>query len=179
VAEGRWVAHPPGYALFVMLGRLFHACGFAPYLSVQLSSVSLSVAGLFALYRLMRQVVDPFPARALTAAAAFSWLTLLNVQTGTSHASDLFTVSLLLLSAVKLPASRANAWGPDLLFAVSLFLCAGFRLARLVCWWHGATKRAHLFGFAAFRLSLPWFCGNSGSSSRAAGLRPTLRRRRP
>jgi hypothetical protein len=165
VAEGRWVAHPPGYALFVMLGRLFHACGFAPYLSVQLASVSLSVAGLFALYRLMRQVVDPFPARALTAAAAFSWLTLLNVQTGTSHASDLFTVSLLLLSAVKLPASRANAWGPDLLFAVSLFLCAGFRLTTflmmgplclLVAWRNKARASFWICGVSAFTAVVLW-----------------------
>ena len=59
VAEGRWVAHPPGYALFVILGRLLHASGFAPYLSVQLASLSLTVAGLFVLYRLMRQVSDP------------------------------------------------------------------------------------------------------------------------
>ena len=129
VAEGRWVAHPPGYALFVMLGRSFHALGFSPYLAVQLASLSLTVAGLFVLYRLMRQVIDPFRAQVLTVAAAFSWLTLLNVQTGTSHASDLFTVSLLLLAALKLPELRVNAWGPDLFFAASLFLCAGFRLA--------------------------------------------------
>jgi hypothetical protein len=80
------------------------------------------------LYRLMRQVIDPFRAQVLTVAAAFSWLTLLNVQTGTSHASDLFTVSLILLAAVKLPASRTNSWSSDLFFGISLFLCAGFRL---------------------------------------------------
>ena len=32
VAEGRWVAHPLGYALVVMSGRLFHALGFTPAL---------------------------------------------------------------------------------------------------------------------------------------------------
>ena len=114
VAEGRWVAHPPGYALFVMSGRLFHALGFPPYLAVQLTSLSLTVAGLSVLYRLMREILSPLYAQVLTIAAAFSWLTLLNVQTGTSHASDLFTVSLLLLGAVKLPGSRAalfsTAW---------------------------------------------------------------------
>ena len=128
VAEGRWVAHPPGYALFVMSGRLFHALGFPPYLAVQLTSLSLTVAGLSVLYRLMREILSPLYAQVLTIAAAFSWLTLLNVQTGTSHASDLFTVSLLLLGAVKLPGSRGSAWGADLFFATSLFLCAGFRL---------------------------------------------------
>jgi hypothetical protein len=132
VAEGRWVAHPPGYAFFVVSGRLFHALGFAPYLAVQLASLSLTVAGLSVLYRLMRQILSPLYAQVLTAAAAFSWLTLLNVQTGTSHASDLFTVSLLLLAAVKLPASRAIAYGADLFFATSLFLCAGFRLTTLL-----------------------------------------------
>jgi hypothetical protein len=128
VAEGRWVAHPPGYALFVISGRLFHALGFSPYFAVQLASLSLTVAGLFVVYRLMREALSPLYAQALTVAAAFSWLTLLNVQTGTSHASDLFTVSLLLLAAVTLPGSRINAWRPDLFFASALFLCAGFRL---------------------------------------------------
>jgi hypothetical protein len=128
VAEGRWVAHPPGYALFVMLGRLFHALGFSPYLAIQMASLSLTVGGLFVLYRLMRQIMPPLYTQALTVAAAFSWLTLLNVQTGTSHAADLFTVSLLLLAAVKLPASRTSSWGLDFFFASSMFLCAGFRL---------------------------------------------------
>ena len=96
VAEGRWVAHPPGYALFVIMGRLFHVLGPPSYVSVQLVSLSLTVAGLFVLYRLMSQVLDSFLAQALTVAAAFSWVILLNVQTGTSHASDLFTVSLRL-----------------------------------------------------------------------------------
>jgi hypothetical protein len=128
VAEGRWVAHPPGYALFVMLGRLFHALGCSPYLAVQLASLSLTLAGLGVLYRLLRGFLNPLRAQALILAAAFSWAVLLNVQTGTSHASDLFTVSLLLLAAVKLPGSRANAWPADLFFALALFLCAGFRL---------------------------------------------------
>ena len=122
------MAHPPGYALFVIMGRLFHVLGPPSYVSVQLVSLSLTVAGLFVLYRLMSQVLDSFLAQALTVAAAFSWVILLNVQTGTSHASDLFTVSLLLLAAVKLPRSGVNAWGPDLFFALALFLCAGFRL---------------------------------------------------
>jgi hypothetical protein len=57
---------------------------------------------------------------------------LLNVQTGTSHASDLFTVSLLLLAAVKLPRSASSAWGSDLFFALALFFCAAFRLTTLL-----------------------------------------------
>jgi hypothetical protein len=174
VAEGRWVAHPPGYALFVMLGRSFHALGFSPYLAVQLASLSLTVAGLFVLYRLMRQVVDPFRAQVLTVAAAFSWLTLLNVQTGTSHASDLFTISLLLLAAVKLPASRVNAWGPDFFFAASLFLCAGFRLTTflmmgplclLVAWNNKARASiwvASCVALAAAALWQLWVVGQSG-----------------
>ena len=174
VAEGRWVAHPPGYALFVILGRIFHAFGFASYFSVQLASLSLTVAGLFVLYRLMRQVSDPLRAKFLTAAAAFSWLVLLNVQTGTSHASDLFTVSLLLLSAVKLPASRSNAWGPDFFFASALFLCAGFRLTTflmmgplclLVAWNNRARPSfwmACFFALTAVAFWQLWVIGQSG-----------------
>jgi hypothetical protein len=133
VAEGRWVAHPPGYALFVILGRFFHAVGCSPYVAVQMASLSLTVAGLFVLHRLLRQFLEPVRAMALTAAAAFSWAVLLNVQTGTSHASDLFTVSLILLAATRLPGAVANsAWSRDLLFGLSLFLCAGFRPAALI-----------------------------------------------
>jgi len=133
VAEGRWVAHPPGYALFVILGRLFHAVGFGPYMAVQLASLSLTVAGLVVLHRLLRQFLEPAQAAALTVAAAFSWAVLLNVQTGTSHAADLFTVSLILLTAVRLPGETArSAWPQDLLFGLSLFLCAGFRPAALI-----------------------------------------------
>lgn len=133
VAEGRWVAHPPGYALFVILGRLFHAVGFGPYMAVQLASLSLTVAGLVVLHRLLRQFLEPARAAALTVAAAFSWAVLLNVQTGTSHAADLFTVSLILLAAMRLPGEAArSAWPQDLLFGLSLFLCAGFRPAALI-----------------------------------------------
>jgi hypothetical protein len=133
VAEGRWVAHPPGYALFVILGRLFHAVGFGPYVAVQLASLSLTVAGLVVLHRLLRQFLEPARAAALTVAAAFSWAVLLNAQTGTSHAADLFTVSLILLTAVRLPGETPrSAWPRDLLFGLSLFLCAGFRPAALI-----------------------------------------------
>jgi len=132
VAEGRLVAHPPGYALFVILGRFFHLLGLAPYSAVQLASLALTVAGLGFFYLLMRQLLDVRLAQALTMAAAFSWVVLLNVQTGTSHASDLFTVSLLLLAAVRLPATAHNAWDRDLQFAAALFLCGGFRLTTLI-----------------------------------------------
>jgi len=133
VAEGRWVAHPPGYALFVILGRFFHAVGCSPYVAVQMASLSLTVAGLLVLHRLLRQFLEPVRAVALTAAAAFSWAVLLNAQTGTSHAADLLTVSLILLAATRLPGAVANsAWSRDLLFGLSLFVCAGFRPAALI-----------------------------------------------
>ena len=186
VAEGRWVAHPPGYALFVMAGRVFHALGFTPYLAVQLASLTLTLAGIFVIYRLMRQFLDPFHAQALTVGAAFSWLTLLNVQTGTSHASDLFTVSLLLFAAVRLPDSRVSAWGPDLFFASALFLCAGFRLTTflmmaplclLVAWNNKARASfwvCSFFAIAAVVLWQLWVIGQSGGyeaySSLAAGM---------
>lgn len=132
VSERRWVAHPPGYALFVILGRAFYATGCSAYFSVQLASLSLTIAGLGVLYCLLREEVVPNLALLLTMAAAFSWVVLLNVQTGTSHASDLLTVSFLLLAAVRLPHSRISAFGADHLFAAALFLCAGFRINTLI-----------------------------------------------
>ncbi|MFM8808289.1 MAG: protein O-mannosyl-transferase family, partial [Chthoniobacterales bacterium] len=132
VAEGRWVAHPPGYALFLVIGRCFHALGLSPYLAVQFASLSLTASGLGVLYLLVRQLLDPLLAQAIAAAAAFSWIVLLNVQTGTSHASDLFTVSLLLLAALRLPSTAHKSWVRDLSFAAALFICAGFRLTTLL-----------------------------------------------
>lgn len=133
VAEGRWVAHPPGYALFVILGRFFHALGCSPYVAVQVASLSLTVVGLVVLHQLLRQFLAPLHAMALTVAAAFSWSVLLNAQTGTSHAADLFTVSFILLAATRLPgADSKSAWSRDLLFGLSLFVCAGFRPAALI-----------------------------------------------
>jgi len=132
VDQGRSVAHPPGYALFVLLGHLFRACGLAPYSAVQFASLTMTLAGLCVFYLLMRQLLGVLHAQALTLAAAFSWIVLLNVQTGTSHASDLFTVSLLLLAALRLPSTARDSWARDLLFAAALFLCAGFRLTTLL-----------------------------------------------
>jgi hypothetical protein len=174
VAEGRWVAHPPGYPLFIIMGRLFHAVGLQPYLAVQFASLSLTVAGLGVLYLLMRQLIDQILAQALTAAAAFSWIVLLNVQTGTSHASDLFTVSLLLLAAVRLPSGAHKAWGHDMFFAAALFLCAGFRLTTLLLMLPLCTlvvlmnrRRASfwiccLIGVAAIGLWQSWVIRESG-----------------
>lgn len=174
VAEGRWVAHPPGYALFVMLGRLFHAAGYAPYVSMQMASLSATVAGLGVLYLLMRRLLDPLRAQALTIAAAFSWVVFLNVQTGTSHASDLFTVSLVLLAAVRLPSSAGNAWRRDLFFAAALFLCAGFRLTTLLMLsplfflvaWRNRSRSSFrvscLLGLLAIGLWQSWVIRESG-----------------
>lgn len=133
VAQGRWVAHPPGYALFVILGRGMHLAGLSPYVSVQAASLVLTIAGLVVLFHLVRRFVAPARAVLLTAAAGFSWIVLLNAQTGTSHAADLFSVSLLLWAAVRLPGNAGgSAWRRDAAFGLALVLCAGFRLTTLV-----------------------------------------------
>lgn len=128
-----WVAHPPGYALFIILGRFFLSMGCGPYLAVQMASFSLTVAGLAVLYRLLRELLEVPRALAFTGGAAFSWIILLNAQTGTSHASDLLSVSLLLWAAMRLPGKESAAsWSCDLSFAAALFVCAGFRLNTLI-----------------------------------------------
>lgn len=133
VAEGRWVAHPPGYAFFVILGRGMHLVGLSPYVSVQAASLLLTMAGLVVLFFLVRRFVTPVRAVLLTAVAGFSWIVLLNAQTGTSHAADLFSVSLLLWAAVRLPGNAGgSAWRKDAVFGLALVLCAGFRLTTLV-----------------------------------------------
>ncbi len=135
VAQGQWVAHPPGYALFVIFGKAFHFLGMNPYLSIQFASLTLSILGILCSYFLFRMLLDTTASMLFSIATAFSWALLLNTQTGTSHSADLLTVSFLLYTALRLSKNKAGGeitWTSALWFGSALFLCAGFRLSTLL-----------------------------------------------
>jgi hypothetical protein len=130
IAGGRWVVHPPGHLFFVAAGRLLYAFGFPePFAALQVLTLLLTLGGMLALYRLLREVVGPVESTLLVLAFALSWVPLLINHTGTSSTSDLCTVPLLLWAAVRLsvrPTRTASA-----LLALALILCGGFRLTTL------------------------------------------------
>ncbi|MCX7868310.1 MAG: DUF2723 domain-containing protein [Terrimicrobiaceae bacterium] len=130
IAEGRWVAHPPGYPFFVAMGRAFHFAGLPPYEASQAASLVLCAAGVGVLFLVVRRVAGARSAAYAAGGVAFSWVVLLLAQTGTSHAADLLAVSLLLGALLRLsePGARFAAAG---LFA-ALLLFAGFRLNTLI-----------------------------------------------
>jgi hypothetical protein len=129
VGQGRWVVHPPGHILFVVLARLLYACGFAePYLALQVLALLLTAGGMVVLYRLLREVLGPRQSSILVLTFALSWVPLLVNHTGTSSSSDFLTVPLLLWTAVRLSGGRLAA----VMFGVALVLCGGFRLTTLI-----------------------------------------------
>lgn len=131
VAEGRWVAHPPGYMIFVLVGHGFHALGLPAYGSVQFASLFFAVAALPVLFCLFRRVCEAREALLLTVIFAFSWNVLILSRTGTSHAGDFFTVSALLLLATS-PSFRASHFGTCLLYGAAIVVCAGTRLTTAI-----------------------------------------------
>ena len=131
VAEGRWVAHPPGYLFFVALGRGFHALGLPAYSAVQAAGLILTAAAAPVLYLVFRRACRPSDAVWLIAAFAFSSNVLILSRTGTSHAADYLTVGLLLLTATS-EGFRAGRFWPCAAFAGALVACAGFRFTTAI-----------------------------------------------
>lgn len=128
---GRWAVHPPGYLLFMVLGRLLFALGLAsPYGTLQILTLALTAAGMLLLYRLLRLVVRPLQASILVFTFALSWVPLLINHTGTSSTSDFFTVPLLLLSVVRFVERPARCAAIGL--ALAMIACGGFRLTTLL-----------------------------------------------
>jgi hypothetical protein len=161
VAAHRWVVHPPGHILFVVVGRLLHSLVFADcvlptgsgvafipdptasctlaewqialghaYTVLQVFTLILTLGAILLLYRLLREVIGPVQSSLLAFVFAFSWIPLLINHTGTSHASDLLTAPLLLLTAIRVTARPTPLAAAA--FALSVFLCGGFRFTTLV-----------------------------------------------
>jgi len=131
VAEGRWVAHPPGYPFFVALGHAFHALRLPAYPAVQAASLFLTLAALPLLFCLFRRACPVADALFLTMLFLFSWNVLLISRTGTSHAADYTSVSLLLLIATS-PNFQAGKRTALALYGAAIALCAGLRLTTAI-----------------------------------------------
>lgn len=161
VAARRWVVHPPGYILFVALGRLLFSLAYADcvlptgaglvfvhqptascqpsdweaalghaYIVLQLLTLLFTLSGMLLLYRLLREVVGPLQSSLLAFVFVLSWIPLLINHTGTSHAADLLTVPLLLLTAIRVTARPKPPAAAA--FLLSIVLCGGVRLTTLV-----------------------------------------------
>jgi hypothetical protein len=131
VIRGRWVVHPPGHIFFVAVARLLYAFGFADsYTALQVLTLLSTLGGMLLLYRLLREVVGPLQSSLLVLTFALSWVPLLINHTGTSSASDFFTVPLLLWAAVRLTARPTRSAAAVL--ALAVVLCGGFRLTTLL-----------------------------------------------
>lgn len=131
VAEGRWVAHPPGYPFFVVLGHVFGSLHFPAYSAVQAASLFLTIAALPVLFFLFRRTCGITDALFLLGVFLFSWNVLLLSRTGTSHAADYTSVSLLLFLATS-PGFHAGKWVPLALYGAAIVLCAGLRLTTAI-----------------------------------------------
>lgn len=131
VAEGRWVAHPPGYLFFVALGHGFHALGLPAYPAVQAASLLLTLAALPLLFFLFRRTCNLHDATLLTIAFVFSWNVLLLSRTGTSHAADFTSVSALLLLATS-RRFREGKLSHLALYGLAIVACAGLRFTTAI-----------------------------------------------
>lgn len=127
VSEGRWVAHAPGYPLFVAFGRLVHLLVPDPVAAVQWASFALYSASLPLLYFSAKREIEAGDALILSAAYSVSWIPLYFSRSGTNHAADLFCVALMIFSV---SAHRFGERGDKNIwtYALGMVLAAGFRL---------------------------------------------------
>ena len=100
------------------------------HFTLQVLTLLSTLGGTLLLYRLLREVVGPVQSSLLAFVFSLSWIPLLINHTGTSHASDLFTVPLLLLTAIRVTARSTPLAAAAL--ALSVVLCGGFRLTTLI-----------------------------------------------
>ena len=100
------------------------------YTALQVLTLLSTLGGMLLLYRMLREVVGPVQSSLLVFVFAFSWIPLLINHTGTSHATDFFTVPLLLLAAIRVTARPTRY--VVALYALSVVLCSGFRFTTFI-----------------------------------------------
>jgi hypothetical protein len=132
LAEGRFVAHPPGYLFFVLLGHGIHSVVATPYLATQLASFLLCLASfpmLLLLFSRAGAVAESMTY--LLLAYGFSWILLITARTGTSHTADLLSCAFLLWAAIPIikAETKARDW---FLLGLAMVLVAGFRLTSFI-----------------------------------------------
>ncbi len=129
--EGRMAGHAPGYPLFFILAKGFMMLGLSAAAACQAVSMTGFLAGTAALYALLRNWAEPARAALLAGTAALSWPMLLLAQAGTSHATDLLWVTLVLAATCNLIRNPQRNYSAPLLFAATLVLCGSMRATTL------------------------------------------------
>jgi hypothetical protein len=121
--------HPPGYILYVALGRLMHAWIDDPAAAYVLLAVAFSGAGTFVVYLLARAVYDRPTALTAAALLAVSPLFWFYGTVGLSYAGEALMASVVAYFAFRaMRGSETDAW----LAAGYLGLAGGFRQSLLL-----------------------------------------------
>ena len=121
--------HPPGYLLYVGLGRLFNATLGDPTQAYVALAMLFSAATTFTVYWLALRLYDRYAALAASALLAVSPLFWFYGSVGLTYAGEAFGASVVALLALGALRGRAR----DLyLGAVVLGLAGGFRLSVLL-----------------------------------------------
>ena len=156
--------HPPGYVLYVGLGRLVNATLGDPTLAYVTLAMVFSAATTFTVYWLARALYDRVTAAAAGALLAVSPLFWFYGSVGLTYAGEAFGASLMALLAYRTLAGSV----PHLYVgAVCLGLAGGLRQSVLVllfplcaaCAVRGVRSRARLAAAAAILVAavLAWF----------------------
>ncbi len=132
VEAGRWVAHSPGYPLFVALGNLLNKFTGNSILAVQSASFSLYLAALLTVGIGLFRQLDSSRAIILLAACGLSFIPLFFSRIGTNHCADLFAAALLLLAIDIYRAADSKKTFGLILFCLAMLLSAGFRLPTFI-----------------------------------------------
>jgi Dolichyl-phosphate-mannose-protein mannosyltransferase len=161
---GKHQPHPPGYILYVALGRLVNAWLADPAASYVVLAVAFSGLTTFVVYYLARAVYDRPTALAAATLLAVSPLSWFYGAVGLTYAGEALLASVVAYFAFRaLQGSETDAW----LAAGYLALAGGMRQSILVLLfplWLGGTVvgtrrlRTVLVGIAIFAVTvLAWF----------------------
>jgi hypothetical protein len=133
ISQGQYVGHPPGYFFFLLISHAFYAIIPSAYAALQASSFLLAALSLLILPLLIYRATASLPiTSSLALAFAFSWGVLIIAQTGTSHSSDLLTVSLLLLACLPFFQSSSPSLLQHAFLGFAIVMVAGFRFTTLL-----------------------------------------------
>lgn len=131
VEDGRWVAHPPGYLLFMATGHAVAPLVRSGYEAVLSASFLLTLASTAAMVLLCARIGGCSAAIWLGGAYSLSWLTIMLCTTGTPHGGDMFLVALLLM-VVWSDGFLKSTTASIAVFFLLLFVIATFRLTTLI-----------------------------------------------
>jgi hypothetical protein len=138
LSQNQWVAHPPGYLVFLSLAKGIFALGLSPDRSLQTLSLLGTLLWSPFLYRWMRHLVGRSWALPLSLIFSVSWLPFYLAGSGTPYIFDLASISGTLWFAHRLLQHQSSSPStplprPDLFgFGLCLALTGSFRLTTLI-----------------------------------------------